>query len=40
MGKSDIEGNMLLVATDCDDGITMCMNMTVMDPDNKITGMK
>ena len=40
MGKSDSEGEALLVATDCTDGITMCMNMTVMDADKKITGTK
>ena len=39
MDKSDTDGNALLVATDCDDGITMCMNMTVMD-DKEITGMR
>jgi len=36
--KSDTDGNALLVATDCADGITMCMNQTVMDSDKKITG--
>ena len=40
MGKSDTDGNALLVATDCADGITMCMNQTVMDSDKKITGTK
>jgi len=38
--KSDTDGNALLVATDCADGITMCMNQTVMDSDKKITGTK
>jgi hypothetical protein len=37
---SDVDGNALLVATDCDEGIKMCMNMTVMDADKKITGTK
>ena len=40
MDKSDTDGNALLVATDCADGITMCMNQTVMDSDKKITGTK
>ena len=39
-GKSDTDGNALLAATDCTDGITMCKNMTVMDADKKITGTK
>ena len=38
MDKSDSDGTALLVATDCPDEITMCMNMTVMDTDKKITG--
>ena len=38
MDKSDSDGTALLVATDCADEITMCMNMTVMDTDKKITG--
>merc|ERR1711956_183192 len=40
MDKSDSDGTALLVATDCPDEITMCMNMTVMDTDKKITGTK
>ena len=36
--KSDVDGNALLVATDCDDGITMCKNVTVMDAENMRTG--
>jgi hypothetical protein len=40
MDYSDTYGNDLLVAEDCADGITMCMNMTVMDADYKITGTK
>ena len=40
MDKTDSEGAALLVATDCTDGITMCMNTTVMDADKKITGKK
>ena len=40
MDKSDTDGTALLTATDCADGITMCMNMTVMDTDKKITGTK
>ena len=40
MDKSDTDGNALLEATDCEDGITMCMDMTVMDTDKKITGTK
>ena len=39
-GLSDEEGNKLLEPTDCDEGIKMCMNMTVMDADKKITGMR
>ena len=35
---SDVDGNALLVATDCDEGITMCMNMTVMDSEKMRTG--
>jgi hypothetical protein len=37
---SDVDGNALLVATDCDEGITMCMNMTVMDSEKMRTGTK
>ena len=40
MDKSDTDGNALLVATDCADGITMCMNMTALDYDKNIIGMK
>ena len=38
--KTDTDGNALLAAEDCADGITMCMNQTVMDSDKKITGTK
>merc|ERR1711997_380136 len=38
--KSDTDGNALLEAKECDEGITMCKNMTVMDTDKKITGTK
>ena len=40
MDKSDTDGQTMLVATDCEDGITMCMNMTVLDSDNKPKGTK
>ena len=36
--KSDVDGTALLAATDCDDGITMCKNVTVMDAENMRTG--
>ena len=40
MAKTDSEGEALLEATECAEDITMCMNMTVMDADKKITGTK
>jgi len=39
-GLSDADGKELLKPTDCDEGITMCMNMTVMDSEKMRTGTK
>ena len=36
--KSDDEGTALLTATNCEDDITMCKNVTVMDAENMRTG--